>query len=88
MVQAPVDVSKIKPGAFLLPGLRRLRNERDLSMRELAEKAGVAPDTVWQLENLRRGAEPKTRRKLAYALKTTVKELRTPDKEVDNEQAK
>jgi len=83
MVQAPVDNNKIKPGAFLLPGLKRVRNERDLSMRELAEKAKVAQDTVWQLENLRRGAEPKTRRKLSQALKTTVKDLRTPDEEVN-----
>jgi HTH-type transcriptional regulator, competence development regulator len=72
-----------KPGTYLLPGLARMRKERELSIRELAEKAGVTPDTVWRLETCKRGAEPDTRRKLARALRTTVKELRTPDEEAD-----
>ena len=68
-----------KPGAYLLPGLRRVRHECQLSIRELAEKAKVSPDTVWRLETLQRGAEPKTRRRLALALETTLKELRRAD---------
>ncbi len=72
-----------KPGTYLLPGLARLREERDLSVRELAAKAKMSPDSVWRLEALQRGAEPKSRRKLATALRTTVKELRTTDEEVD-----
>ncbi len=83
MQQVPVDVSRIKPGSVLLPGLRRVREEKDLSIRDLKKKADVSADTVWRLETLQRGAEPKTRRKLARALGTTVKELRTPDEEVD-----
>jgi transcriptional regulator with XRE-family HTH domain len=76
-------IIKMKPGTTLLPGLRRIREECGLSIRELAREAGVAPDTVWRLENLQRAAEPKTRRNLAKALDTTIKELRTPDEEVD-----
>ncbi len=68
-----------KPGSYLLPGLRRARYERELSIRELATKAKLSPDTVWRLETLQRGAEPKTRRRLAAALETTLKELRRAD---------
>jgi len=78
-----VDISRIKPGSILLPGLKRLREENELSIRELAKKAEVAPDTIWRLETLQRGAESKTRRKLARALGTTVRDLRTSDEEVD-----
>jgi transcriptional regulator with XRE-family HTH domain len=69
-------MSKMKPGTILLPGLRRIREERDLSIRELAREAGVAPDTVWRLENLQRAAEPKTRRNLAKALDVKIRDLR------------
>jgi DNA-binding XRE family transcriptional regulator len=72
-----------KPGTYALPGLARVRKERGYSIRKLAERAEVTPDTVWRLETCKRGAEPKTRRKLAYALRTTVRELRTPNEEVD-----
>ncbi len=74
-----------KSGSYLLPGLQRTRHERELSIRELAGKAGVSPDTVWRLETLQRGAEPKTRRRLVLALETTMKNLRTPDEEVNRE---
>ncbi len=83
MVQATIDASRIRPGTVLLLGLERVRKERGLSIRDLAKKAHVAPDTVWQLETRRRGAEPKTRTKLARALDTTIKDLRTPDEEAD-----
>lgn len=67
---------KMKPGTMLLPGLRRIREERGLSIRELAREARVAHDTVWRLENLQRAAEPKTRRKLAHALGVGIRDLR------------
>ena len=51
-----------------LPALRRLRREAGLSQRELGEKAGVSPGTVYKLENGLRGAYPATLRKLARAL--------------------
>ena len=71
-----------KPGTYFLPGLARLREERGYSVRKLAERAKMSPDTVSRLENMQRGAEPETRRKLSIALKTSIKELRTPDEEV------
>ncbi len=65
-----------KPGTLLLHGLARLREERGYSVRELAGLAGVSPDTVYTLEHLKRGAEPKTRRLLAKALETSIKDLK------------
>jgi transcriptional regulator with XRE-family HTH domain len=81
-VQAPL---RMKPGTVLLPGLARKRAERGYSLKELAEEAGLAKDTVWRLETLQRGAEPKSRRRLARALGTTILDLRTPDEEADDE---
>ena len=72
-----------KAGTYYLPGLKRVRHDRELSIRELAARARVGSDTVWKVETLRRGAEPKTRRKLARALGTTLRELRTPDEDAD-----
>ena len=76
---------RMKPGTTLLPGLARVRQERGLSIRELAREAGVAPDTVWRLEKLQRAAEPKTRRLLARALDTGIRDLWIPDKEVNED---
>lgn len=67
----------MKPGTVYLPGLRRVREERGLSIRELAGEAGISHDSVWRLETLRRAAEPKTRRRLARALGTTIRDLQT-----------
>jgi transcriptional regulator with XRE-family HTH domain len=74
-----------KAGTYFLHGLARVRDEQGYSLRELARMSGVAHDTIWQLERLHRSAEPRTRRKLADALGTTIKELRTPDEEGDDE---
>lgn len=68
-----------KPGTLLLHGLGRLREERDYSIRELARMAEVSPDTVYRLEHLKRGAEPKTRRALAKALGTSIKDLKSKE---------
>lgn len=49
--------------------LRRLRNERLLSQRELAEKAGLSPTTILKLEAGRVDeSHPRTVRKLIKAL--------------------
>jgi len=73
----------LKPGSYLLPGLARAREESGLSIRELAAKAGISPDTVWRLETLQRGAESRTRRTLARALGVKIGELRAPDEEAN-----
>jgi transcriptional regulator with XRE-family HTH domain len=60
-----VDVTKVK----------RLREEKVLSQRELARMAGLTQMTVWRIENGYRDARPGTIRKLAVALGVEPKEL-------------
>ena len=48
--------------------LRRLRQDRALSLRELGELSGVAHDAINKLELSKRSAQPRTIRKLAEAL--------------------
>jgi DNA-binding XRE family transcriptional regulator len=55
--------------------LRTLRVEHVLTLRELAEGAGVSKDTIWRLENGHSEAHPSTIRKLARALEVQPKEL-------------
>jgi transcriptional regulator with XRE-family HTH domain len=58
-----------------LAGLRSVRRRRGLAQRELAALAQTGQQTVCQLETLRRGAYPKTIRKLASALGVAPAEL-------------
>ncbi len=51
-----------------LPHLRGLRRRAVLSQEQLAEKSGVARDTISKLETGRRKAYPTTIRKLAAGL--------------------
>jgi transcriptional regulator with XRE-family HTH domain len=60
-----VDVTKVK----------RLREEKVLSQRELARMAGLTQMTVWRIENGYRDARPGTIRKLAAVLGVEPKEL-------------
>jgi transcriptional regulator with XRE-family HTH domain len=56
--------------------LRRLRNERLLSQRELAEKADLSPTTILKLEGGRvEESHPRTVRKLVQALDVDPTEL-------------
>jgi transcriptional regulator with XRE-family HTH domain len=55
--------------------LRELRQRRVLTLHELEERSGVAYNTIWRLENSRSGAQPRTIRKLAAALKVEPEEL-------------
>ena len=55
--------------------LRTLRQQRVLTLRELEERSGVAYNTIWHLENGKRGAQPRTIRKLADALGVDPGEL-------------
>jgi transcriptional regulator with XRE-family HTH domain len=48
--------------------LRKLRQMRVLTLRELEEERGVSYNTIWRLENGYRQARPSTIRKLAAAL--------------------
>ena len=51
-----------------LPHLRGLRQRAVLSQEQLAERSGVARDTISKLETGRRKAYPTTIRKLAVGL--------------------
>ncbi len=55
--------------------LKTLRTQHVLTLRELAEEAGVSKDTIWRLENGHSEAHPSTIRKLANALGVQPKEL-------------
>ena len=61
-----VNVSKVK----------ELRAEHVMSLRELAEAAGVSKDTIWRLESgTSTNAHPSTIRKLAKAFGVAPSEL-------------
>ena len=55
--------------------LKKLREEKVLSQRELARMAGLTHTTVWRLENGFREARPGTIRKVAGVLGVEPKEL-------------
>jgi len=80
-----MQVRRLKPGAMLLPGLAKIREDRNYSIRELAQIAGVSPNTVFLLEHLKGGAEQRTRRKLARALEVGVRDLLNPEWEAPRE---
>jgi DNA-binding XRE family transcriptional regulator len=61
--------------SVLLPGLRVARQRSGLTQRELGELAGVGKGTVFELEVGRRGAYPRTVRRLAKALETEISNL-------------
>jgi transcriptional regulator with XRE-family HTH domain len=55
--------------------LRELRQRRVLTLQELEECSGVSYNTIWRLENGKTGAQPRTLRKLAAALRVEPEEL-------------
>ncbi len=61
--------------------LKRLREDRVISQRELARMANLAYGTVWRLENGYPEARTSTIRKLAEALKVEPRELVKKDEE-------
>lgn len=56
--------------------LKRLREQRVLSLTDLAQIAGVNRVTINRIENGKQKAMPRTLRKLAEALQVNVEELR------------
>ena len=55
--------------------LKRLREERVLSQRELARMAGLTHQTVWRYENGSTNAHPRTIRKIEGVLGVQPKDL-------------
>jgi transcriptional regulator with XRE-family HTH domain len=63
-----------------LPGLRRIRNARDLSVRELAKEASVGYVNILRIENEQQKATMSSFEKLAIALKVeSLEELLLDD---------
>ena len=59
----------------LLQQLKRLREERGMSPRELSARSGVSVDSISDFEELRRMASPRTARRLADALDVRAEDL-------------
>jgi transcriptional regulator with XRE-family HTH domain len=55
--------------------LKNLREDRALSLRELAAASGVSHTTIWKLEQGREDVHPRTIRLLAGALGVAPREL-------------
>jgi transcriptional regulator with XRE-family HTH domain len=60
---------------IMLKNLRRIRERKGLSLRELEAKSGVYRSTINELELLDRGAQGRTVRKLADALGVSTDDL-------------
>lgn len=58
-----------------MPKLKRVRQLKGYSLHELADKSGIDSSMISKLENQRRGAQPRTLRKLADALGVEPDEL-------------
>ena len=70
--QAP---KRTRGRGIMLQNLKRTRERKGLSLRELEEKSGVYRSTISELENLDRGAQGRNVRKLADALGVETDEL-------------
>ncbi len=60
---------------IMLKNLRRIRERKGLSLRELEAKSGVYRSTINELELLDRGAQGRTVRKLADTLGVSTEDL-------------
>ena len=60
----------------LLQSLRRVREGREVSMRQLSAKSGVSADSISDFEEVRQMASPQTTRRLAEALGVREDDLR------------
>ncbi len=60
----------------LLQSLKRVRNERRMTLRQLSAKSGVSADSISDFEELRQMASPRTARRLAEALGVREEDLK------------
>ncbi len=60
----------------LLQSLKRVREERQMTLRQLSAKSGVSADSISNFEELRQMASPRTARKLAEALGVREEDLK------------
>ena len=72
----PVETtSRSRSKGIMLPGLKRARERKGYSLRDLAEVSGVDQSMISKLENQRRGAQGRNVRKLASALEVSTEDL-------------
>jgi len=69
------EIGQASDRGVRLLGLKMLRRRRGMTQRELAEAADISQTTVYELESGRRGAYPKTVRRLAHGLNVEVEDL-------------
>ena len=67
----------LRGGGFQLPGLKHWRLRRGLSQVELARRADLSTDYLWNVESGRRGCNPSVAQHLADLLKADLPDLRT-----------
>ena len=60
----------------LLQSLKKVRQERRITLRQLSAKSGVSADSISDFEELRRMASPRTARRLAEALGVRAEDLK------------
>jgi transcriptional regulator with XRE-family HTH domain len=60
----------------LLQSLKRVREERRMTLQQLSAKSGVSADSISNFEELRRMASPRTAHKLAEALGVRNEDLK------------
>ena len=60
----------------LLQSLKRVREERRMTVRQLSARSGISVDSISSFEELRLMASPRTMRKLAEALGVRAEDLK------------
>ena len=60
----------------LLQSLKRVREERRMTLQQLSAKSGVSADSISNFEELRQMASPRTAQKLAEALGVRDEDLK------------
>ena len=60
----------------LLQSLKRVREERRMTLQQLSARSGISGDSISEYEELRRMASTRTTRKLAEALGVREEDLK------------
>jgi transcriptional regulator with XRE-family HTH domain len=60
----------------LLQSLKRVREERQMTLQQLSAKSGISADSISDFEELRRIASRRTAQKLAEALRVREEDLK------------
>jgi len=77
----------LRGGGFRLPGLKHWRLLRGLSQVELARRADLRPDYLWNVESGRKGCNSSAAQHLAELLKVDLLDLRTKYDDAQEAQA-